>query len=299
MQAILHLLVIFLFSPLILGIIVRVKALVAGRKGPPLVQVYRDLAKLLRKGAVISSTTSWLFPMGPIVTLACMVTAACLVPCGAIPAFISFPGDALLFVGLMALARFMTVLAAMDTGSSFEGMGASREVTFAAFAEPTLLIALAALTSHSSSFSLSTIGSSSIAISTLILTLTALFIVILAENARIPIDDPTTHLELTMIHEVMVLDHGSVDLAFITSASALKLWLFGSIWLAAIIPATRLSLVFSIPLEIAGMMLLAVVIGLVESSMARLRLNRIPQLMAGAAALSFLALLLSMLTRNA
>jgi formate hydrogenlyase subunit 4 len=192
----------------------------------------------------------------------------------------------------------MTVVAALDTGSSFEGMGASREVLFAALAEPALLLGLAALCLETRSLSLSEVYA---AVSTttwrqqgpaLALVAVALGIVLLAEAARIPVDDPTTHLELTMIHEVMVLDHGGPDLAFIVCGSALKLWSLGALLVGFVVPVRSGNALLDVAAFVAGMIALAILVGVVESSMARLRLVRVPKLLVGAAALAVLAVVL-------
>jgi formate hydrogenlyase subunit 4 len=285
-----------LLSPLLLGLITRTKAIAAGRVGAPVLQPYRDLAKLLRKGAVYSDTTTPIFRAGPITTLAALVVAATVVPLGDVPAAFSFPGDVLLVTGLLALGRVATVLAALDTGSSFEGMGASREVTFAALAEPALLLGLAAIARATGALSLTpmlagmTPAAWRHAGPALALVAAALVVVFLAENARIPVDDPTTHLELTMIHEVMVLDHGGVDLAFVLYGAALKLWLLGALLVGVVVPVRSGNLWLDGGAMLAGLAGLAVATGLVESSMARLRLAHVPQLLVGATVLSVLAL---------
>jgi formate hydrogenlyase subunit 4 len=288
-----------LLAPLLLGVVNRTKAVVGGRTGAPLLQSYWDLAKLLRKGAVYSSTTTWVFRAGPIVALATALVATCLVPLGGAPAPVSFVGDFLAFSSLLALARFATVAAALDTGSAFEGMGASREVTFGALAEPILLVALGAVARETDALSLSAMLVPSYGHwnpaqqPTFALVAAALVVVVLAENCRIPFDDPNTHLELTMIHEVMVLDHGGPDLAFILYASALKLWLLGSLLVGVLVPDLGdpwLNLLAAL----AGLLTLGVVIGLVESTMARLRLLRVPQLLVGAGALSVMGLIVAL-----
>ena len=230
-------------APLLLGITNRTKAIFAGRHGPPIGQTYFDLWKLLHKGAVFSRTTTWVFRAGPVIGLASVLVATLLLPFGGCRAPIHFAGDLILFAFLLGLARMFTVLAALDTGSSFEGMGASREVLFSALAEPSLLLALAAVTRQTDSVSLSgmhlALATTAWAQRALLLNLVAVVLVVLllAENSRIPVDDPNTHLELTMIHEVMVLDHGGPDLAFILYAAALKLWLFGALIVDLVIPA--------------------------------------------------------------
>jgi formate hydrogenlyase subunit 4 len=282
-------------APLLLSIINRTKAMFAGRVGPPLLQPYYDLRKLLGKGAVYSQTTTWVFRAGPIVSLAAVVVATLIVPFGGCGATFSFPGDLILFAYLLGLARLLTVMAALDTGSSFEGMGTSREVLYSALAEPVLFLGIVALAREAGLLSLTQIALADARpfwSLTQALVAIALLVVLLCENCRIPIDDPNTHLELTMIHEVMVLDHGGPDLAFILYAAALKLWLFSALILSLLLPAMNPFL--GIPLALAGMLLLAVLVGAIESTMARLRLLRVPQLLVGAATFSALALVLEL-----
>lgn len=287
-----------LLGPLVLGVIHRTKAIVAGRTGQPLLQAYYDLAKLLRKSAVYSRTTTWVFRAGPVVGLAAVLCATAVVPLGDAPAPLHFEGDLILFAYLLGVLRFFTVIAALDTGSSFEGMGASREVTFAALAEPVLLLVLAAIARKVGSLSLSTMyagvdGSAWRETSAAFALLGgALLGVLLTENARVPVDDPTTHLELTMIHEVMVLDHSGPDLAFILYGSAVKLWLFGALLVGLVVPVRSGNIWLDTVVTVAGMLALAVVIGIIESSMARWRLVRVPQLLVGAGAMASLALVL-------
>ena len=287
-----------LLAPLLAGLIVRTKAVFAGRRGQPILQLYFDLGKLLGKGATYSRTTTWVFRAGPMVGLAAAAGAVMLVPMGGLPALLRFSGDLVLFAYLLGLLRFFTVIAALDTGSSFEGMGASREVLFAALAEPALLLGLTAVALETQSLSLSgMIGNVTPAAwasqgPALGLVAAAFAVVLLAENARIPVDDPTTHLELTMIHEVMVLDHGGPDLAFVLYGAALKLWLFSALLVGLVVPCRsgeplRDGLAF-----LGGMAVLAVLIGVLESTMARLRLVRVPKLLVGATALALLAVVL-------
>src|SRR5579875_298068 len=292
------LVVALLLAPLMQGVIVRTKSVMAGRTGQALLQPYREVWKLLRKGAVYSQTTSSVFRLGPVIGLAAVVLALTLVPLGSFSGLASFWGDFVVLAYLLGLGRFFTVLAALDTGSSFEGMGASREVTFSALAEPALLLSFAALARQTERISLSpvltAISWSAWAHSapTFSLTLAALLIVLLAENARIPVDDPTTHLELTMIHEVMVLDHSGPDFAMIQYGSALKMWLFAAIIIGVAPPWHRGGPWAETAVSLAGMMVFAIATGLVESSMARLRLRRVPQLLLVAIVLSALAVAL-------
>ncbi len=290
-----------LLAPLMLGVINRTKAAFGGRRGPPLLQPYYDLRKLLGKGAVYSRTTSWVFRAGPIVTLAATAAAVLLVPFGPCDAPLHFAGDLVLFAYLFGVARFFTVAAALDTGSAFEGMGASREVFFSALAEPALLLGLVAVAKaavgKSGWFELTGLHQHVSGVLwldaglVLLFVAVALFLVLLAECSRIPVDDPNTHLELTMIHEVMVLDHSGPDFAYILYGAALKLWLLSALVVSVAVPRVAQPWL-DLGLSLAAVLGLAVVIGVVESSMARLRLVRVPQLLVGAAVLAVLALVL-------
>lgn len=283
-----------LCAPLLLGIVNRTKALFAGRTGQPLLQPYFDIIKLLRKGTVYSRTTTAMIAVGPVVSVGAMLCATLYFPLTGAGAPLRFAGDVLLFLYLFGLVRFFTVVAALDTGSPFEGMGASREVFFSALAEPVLLLGLLSLCTHAPSFSLSAVFGSQTGLHPVsaLLAGASLFVVMLAENARIPVDDPTTHLELTMIHEVMVLDHGGPDLAFVNYGSALKFWLLGLVVVRTLVPV-RGGLAAQLFLTLAALLAVAVLVGVVESVMARLRLTRVPQLLSVAGALALLALLSS------
>lgn len=296
--ALVRVVVVLAAAPLLLGITTRVKALFAGRRGAPLLQRYVDLAKLLRKGAVFSTTTTWVFSAGPAVSLAATLFAVTLVPLAGERALLAFPGDFLLLAYVLGLARFATVLAALDTGSSFEAMGASREVQFSALAEPALLVALAALVrlAHSASLSDMLLAVSPAIwradAAALALVCAALFVVFLAENARVPVDDPTTHLELTMVHEVMVLDHSGPDLALIEAGLTAKFAVLGAILTAIAVPVHSGHPVVDAAAFAAALVALAVAVGVIESTMARWRLIRVPQLLVGAGVLSLLAFVL-------
>lgn len=293
--SILNLLAGLILAPLLPGIINRTKAVFAGRHGQPVLQTYFDIFKLLRKGAVYSRTTSWVFRLSPVIGLAAVIAAMTLLPALSAPAPVSFAGDLILFAYCFGLLRFFLVAAALDTGSAFEGMGASREVQFSALAEPALLLGLAALARATGSLSLTGIFSASAGPSAgpaLALVSAALFIVFLAENARIPVDDPNTHLELTMIHEVMVLDYSGPDFAIILYTSSLKMWALGALLVNVLLSFLPLHGPAAIAGVAGGMILLSVLVGIVESIMARLSLLKVPQLLAGAVAISVLALTL-------
>ena len=292
-----HLALALLLAPLLRGVINRTKAVFAGRQGPPLLQLYWDVGKLLRKGTVYSRTTTWVVKAGPVVGLAGILTALCLVPMGAQGAPLGFAGDVILLAYLLGLARFFTVAAALDTGSSFEGMGASREVYFSALAEPSLLLGLLVICRSTGTLSLSSafqgLGAGGRPGLTMAVVAAVLFVVFLAENCRIPVDDPNTHLELTMIHEVMVLDHGGPDLAFVLYGAALKAWVLGALVVGAVMPLGSAGPWLDGAGFLAGMAVLAVATGIVESTMARLRLTRVPDLLVGTACIAALGALLA------
>jgi formate hydrogenlyase subunit 4 len=295
-----HFILILILSPFLFGLINRTKAFFAGRRGSPLLQLYYDIFKLFRKSAVYSKTTTWLFIAGPIISISAIITAMALMPSAGHPAIISFNGDIVLFIYLLGVARFFTVLAALDTGSSFEGMGASREVQFAVFAEPALFLSLAALARVTGKISLSEIFSRA-SVNLLpeygpltLLIIAALFIIFLAENSRIPIDDPNTHLELTMIHEAMALDHSGVDLAYILYAASIKFWLLAALITGLFTKGLSSGNIMSNVMFIFGMFILAIVVGITESVLARLRLLKVPHFLIIALALSIVALILTM-----
>ncbi len=287
-----HLLAVLLLPPLLQGIIVKTKALFAGRVGAPVLQPYFDLLKLLRKEMVLSRTTSWVFLAGPMVTLLATWAASLLVPLGGVRSPVHFAGDFVLFLYLLALGRFFTATAALDTGSSFEGMGAAREITFSCLAEPAALLGLLALVKITGSFELSGLLGPAVAngwvsaAPTMVMVVAGLFIVALAENCRIPFDDPTTHLELTMIHEVMALDHSGPALGVIEYGAALRLMLFGGVLSRLVLPVTTDHALGAWGVFLAGVVLFAIGVGVVESVIARLRLNQVPILLIGAGVLT-------------
>jgi formate hydrogenlyase subunit 4 len=291
----LHVGVLLAAPPLLLGIVNRTKSIFAGRKGPPVLQPYFDIVKLLRKGSVYSTTTTWVFQAGPIVGLAAILVAGLLVPIGALDAPLGFEGDLILFAYLLGLARFFTVIAAMDTGSSFEGMGASREALFGSLAEPAMFAGLLVVAMASRSLSLTAalgpdLHEAWVPIGPALLLVAVSFgILLLVENCRIPVDDPNTHLELTMIHEVMVLDHGGPDLAFILYGAAMKMFLFAVILVRLALPTATDSFGTAVLGPCAGVVAVAIIVGSIESCMARLRLSRVPVLVGSAMVLATVA----------
>ncbi len=287
-------------APAVTGVAARTRAILTGRRGAPALQLYFDLWKLLRRGAVFSETTTWIFQLAPVVLVATTLFAAALVPLDGRASLVNFSGDAVAFVYVLGLGRFFQVLGALDTGSSFEGMGASRDVTFASFIEVGLFLALGALGVITRELSLSGMLGESLArnwngnVAALIMLGASLFALLLAECARVPVDDPSTHLELTMVHEVMVLDHSGPDLALMLYAGALKLAVFGAVIVSVLIPRAQLSAEGSAAVLGCGLLAVGVGIGVVEATIARLRLPKVPLYLAGASFLALFSLILAL-----
>lgn len=290
-------LAILVVPPFLLGVIARTKARFAGRAGPPLLQPYYDLAKLLRKDSVLSRTTTWVFVAGPVVALIGALVAAALVPIGDGSALWTFDGDFIVLAYVLGLARYFTMAAALDTGSSFEGMGAAREATFACLAEPAFVLGLLAIARATGSLSLAgflgpaVVHVWSIAGASLVLVAAGLLLVLLAENSRIPVDDPNTHLELTMVHEVMVLDHGGPLFGFVLYGAAIKLFVFASLLVRIVIPVAQ-PLWLAWPAFLAGLVAIAVAVGVIESVTARLRMPYVPAFLLSGCLFCALALVL-------
>lgn len=281
-----------LLAPLLPGIINKVKAWVAGRRGPPVLQLYYDLARLWRKGVVMSTLASPAFVILPAVAWVALLGAAMLVPLGPAGASLSFRGDVLLMLYLLALARFCTAWAAMETGSAFEGMGAAREVSYAVLAEAAMVASVLSLSVQTGSVSLMTMLAPS-ANAGAVLLAAGLFIVLLAENCRVPFDDPNTHLELTMIHEVMVLDHSGPPLAAILHGASMKLLLFTMLLTQAVLPMGELSRLMAVAMLLGGVLTVTIAVGIVESLMARFAFRRVPLLLTTAFLLCLFALLVA------
>lgn len=284
-----------LILPLLLtGLINRVKSLWSGRKGPPLLQPTYDVLKLLRKSVVYSTTTTPVFRIAPWVFLATAVGSAAIVPLSGSASLASFPFDFVWFAYVWGLGRSALLLAALDTGSSFEGMGAAREATFSTLLEPVLFLVAAALCLKSGNHTLDSALRSALDSSLLLRTcaVLALGVALQVEVARMPIDDPTTHLELTMVHEVMVLDHSGPDLAAIQIGNAIKL-LVGTSMIAALLnPWAPSGGIAATAAHVALSALVAIVVGTIESLMARLKLRMVPNYIAIAIGSGGIALLL-------
>ena len=277
------------------GIINRVKALWSGRKGPPLLQTAFDVLRLLRKSSVYSETTTVLFRIAPWVFVLTALGSAALTPLLGSAPLVSFPFDFVWFAYVWGLGRVGMMLAAMDTGSAFEGMGSAREATFSTLLEPVLFLTIGALclgsgacTLHDALAPRSHVGDSSFIVTSL--AAVALLIVLQVESARMPVDDPTTHLELTMVHEVMVLDHSGPDLAAIQYGCGVKLYVAASIIATLLNPWAGPGLLGAVSNSLSCVAV-AVAVGTIESLIARLKLSTVPKYIAVALSAAALALL--------
>jgi formate hydrogenlyase subunit 4 len=291
-----HILALLAMPFLLTGIINRVKSLWSGRKGPPLLQSAYDVLRLLRKSCVYSSTTTPLFRIAPWIFLTTALCSAVVTPLLGSSALASFQLDFVWLAYVWALGRVAIMLAALDTGSAFEGMGSAREATFSTLLEPALFLVTGALCLSSGAHTLAEalvlrprVGDGSFVV--WLFAAITLFIVLQVETARMPIDDPSTHLELTMVHEVMVLDHGGPDLAAIQLGSAIKLYVGASIIATLLNPWSGSHGVTSAAVNLTLCALVAVTIGTIESLIARLKLRTVPKYIAAALASSAIALL--------
>lgn len=275
----LNILIILLAPFFMLGVIKKTKAFWAGRKGVSVFQPYWDFFRLMKKDAVYSKTTSWVFRFAPIIGLAAVVFASLFVPLVQGQAIINLQFSFIIFAYILGLGKFFALLGALDTGSSFEGMGASREACFSTIVEPAFFIAIASIAALSQNYTFESFkyildGAGVYGYLIIALAAITLFIMLLIEACRVPVDDPTTHLELTMIHEVMILDNSGVDLGLITWASAIKLFLFEALIANLILPIGQ-SLPLSILCFLGITFLVSVLIGTVESAIARFRMTHV------------------------
>ena len=281
--------------------ILKVKALFAGKTGPPLLIRRYTLIKLLRKGSVYSDSTGFVFRLGPVAGCATALLALLFFPFAGLPPLLSFTGDIIVVLYALGLGRFCTVLAALDTASPFEGMGAAREVFFASLAEIGLFVVLILFHRMGGGLSLAGWFAGPQAISLagtqgalLLLVVVALFLLLLAENSRVPVDDPATHLELTMIHEVMILDHSGPDLALIEFGAHCRL-LFSACLVASLLRPTLAAGPLANGLVFVGLLVLVyAAVGVTESITARLRMNLVPKFILTSFALVFFAIILTM-----
>lgn len=284
---------IFIASLFFSGIVVRTKSLASGRKGPGIMQPMKDIWRSLRKGAVYSNTTSVIFQIAPSIYFASILVAIMVVPLGSQKGLISFPCDFVFFAYVLALGKFFCIISALDTGSSFEGMGASREALFSMLAEPAFFILMGSLglltgnTSFHDIFMNLHIGSY-LSYALVSIACFVLIMICMIENSRMPVDDPKTHLELTMIHEVMILDNSGFDLGLILHATNLKFAMYGA--LIANLFIGNWPLYISIPVFFGIQFVVAIIAGIIESFMARFRMSHNAQFILVLSSLSLLML---------
>lgn len=290
----LSMLLILFCSIFFTGIIIRTKSIASGRKGPGILQPVKDVIRLFRKGSIYSETTSLIFRIAPVISFSSVLMACLVVPFGSYKGIVSFDGDFIFFAYVLALGKFFSIIAAMDTGSSFEGMGASREALYSMFAEPAFFILIGSFALLTGNTSFYNIFSSLHLGSSITYTLGALasFVLVMIsmiENSRMPVDDPKTHLELTMIHEVMILDNSGFDLGLILSTGYLKFAMYGAIIADFFIGG--LSFMLAIPIFLLIQLVYAITVGLIESFMARFRMSHNPQFILALSSVSFLIFL--------
>ncbi len=291
----------FTMAPLFMGVILKVKAFFSGKQGPPWLIKYYTLIKLLKKGSVYSTSTTFVFKLGPIISFVTAIMLLLFFPFAGLKPVLSFHGDVVMLFYLLSLGRFFTVLAALDTASPFEGMGAAREVFFSALAEATVFVILALFFRLSGSLSFAEYFTGSHAVNLwsesaalIFLVLIALFIVLLTENSRVPVDDPATHLELTMIHEVMILDHSGPDLALIEMGAFCKMLFYSSFISCLLFPFHTGNPFVNVIVFFIIMTLIYAGIGLVESITARYKMDMVPNFILTSFALVFFATILTM-----
>lgn len=276
---ILNLIILLLVPFLMAGVIKKTKAFWGGRKGASIFQPLFDFIKLMKKDFVISRTTSGVFKIAPIVQIASVIFASMFVPLACGNALINVSAGLIIFAYTLSLGKFASLISAMDTGSSFEGMGASREACFTSIVEPAFFMTIASIMALSGNYSFTALqnilaDAGSYGILIIIFAVVVLFIMILIEGSRVPVDDPATHLELTMIHEVMILDNSGSDLALFSWANGIKMLLLSSLISYMIIPVSVSDWV-SVLLYLAIMFVISVLIGTIEAGMARFRMSHV------------------------
>lgn len=289
-----------LLSPLYAAVIGKVKAFFGGRKGPPLLIHYHTLVKLFKKGSVYSTSTTFIFQLGPVVSLGAVLTVLLFTPIAGFAPVVSFEGDVMFIFYLLGLGRFFTIAAALDTASPFEGMGAAREAFFPIFCEATLFIILVLFVHLTGDLRLAAYLAGSqpgnlwqIAGAPMMFVVVAFFIILLAENSRVPVDDPATHLELTMIHEVMVLDHSGPDLGLIELGSFIKLFFYSTIVARLVCPLHAGHALMNIGIFGLALFFVYGTTGVIESVMARYRMDIVPRLLLVSFSLAFFAFVIT------
>lgn len=281
LEIIINFLIIIFVPFLMLGLIKKTKSFWGGRKGPSLLQPMYDFIKLLKKEFVISKTTTCVFNIAPAINIGAVLFATCFIPLANQQALINIPFGLIVFSYILGLGKFFSIISAMDTGSSFEGMGASREACFTALVEPAFFMTIASIMALSGNYTFDALknifkSAGNYGVLIAIFAVAVLFLMIIIECSRVPMDDPETHLELTMIHEVMILDNSSIDLSLYTYASALKMLLISSLIGAIIIPDT-LNLGLGILAYLSLMGIISILIGTIESAMARIRMSHLSE----------------------
>ena len=306
----LQMLLVLLLAPLLSGLVRKVKARLLLRRGPPLIQPYRDLARLMRKEVVLADNASWLFRVTPYLIFAATWVAASLVPTFRTGLLFSWSADLIAIIALLGSARFFLALAGLDVGTSFGGIGSSREVMIASLAEPAMIMIVFTVALIAGSTQLSTMAeflvSSEVGLRvSLGLALVALIMVAIAENARIPVDNPATHLELTMVHEAMVLEYSGRHLALIELSASLKLLLYLSLIACLFVPwglvpagAAAGMLAIGIAAYIGKLAVGGSLLALFETSIAKMRVFRVPEFLGAALMLGLLATLLLFVSRS-
>ena len=296
-QGLLPFLFILGISPLLVGLINKQKALLTGRLGAPIWQPYYDLFRLSRKETIYASTASFISRLAPVVSFSAILIAGFMLPIGYVRPLLSFSGDIIVFAYLLGLARFFQILGAMDIGSSFEGMGAAREAAFAVFAEPIYFFTIGSLAFVSGYTSLYEVYLSihldnpSSLVFIIVSSISAFFLMV-TECSRMPIDDPTTHLELTMIHEVMILDNSGIDLFLYQYSSYIKIMIYGIFEVLFFNPFSLHNQWLGFSLFAILLLLLSTVVAWVETMIARLKIKSIPQYLLFATAIGILNLLI-------
>lgn len=290
-----------LLAPFFSAVILKIKALFGGKKGPPLLINYYTLIKLFQKGSVYSTSTTLMFRLGPMVSLAAVLTVLLFLPVAGHPPVVSFKGDVIFVFYLLGLGRFFTITAAMDTASPFEGMGAAREAFFPIICEATMFMILVLLYKLTGGLSLAAYftGGQTLAIwqtagSPLLIVAVSLFIVLLTENSRVPVDDPATHLELTMIHEVMVLDHSGPDLGFIELAAFCKLFFYAALVTLLLSPFQMEYFLLDAGVFLCVLLLVYVLVGVTESVVARFRMDMVPRFVIASFGLAVFATIITL-----
>lgn len=279
LEKFLNILIVLIVPFLMMGVVKKTKAFWAGRKGVSLFQPVFDFVKLIKKDLIISNTTSVVFRLTPIITFTTVVFAAMFVPLACGSAIINIPAGIIVFAYVLGLGKFFALIGAMDTGSSFEGMGASREASFTSIVEPAFFITIASIMALTGNYTFDSLGlvlekAGSYGLLIVVFAVMALFLMVLVEGSRVPVDDPETHLELTMIHEVMILDNSGSDLALLMWSNGIKMLLISSLIANILIPV-NINIGLEILLFLAIMFVISLIIGTVESGMARIRMSHV------------------------